>query len=255
MSKSSFVECVIPYRTEYALWQEHINRYVFALRFVPNKVVLDVACGTGYGAGLMGKTAELVIGVDISREALTYAKRHYGKQRNIEFVLSDAHTLPFRDKVFDSVVSFETIEHLIQYKDFLKEIMCILKMGGKLIISTPNRQIISSSSQEKPPNPFHVKEFDAEEFSQLLSIFFTNLQFYGQCYYTMKDWLFRVLDEHLPSFRIIFKKFNKIIFKPPMPQIKMTKTIDPVYRVKKFRNLYPVLTPRFFIVVATNEKR
>ena len=253
MSKGDFVERVIPSRVQYSLWQEHINRYFFALRYVTNRVVCDVACGTGYGTKLISKMANLVIGVDISREALTYAKKHYGKEYNIEFVLSDACNLPFRDKAFDTTVSFETIEHLVCYKDFLKETKRILKMDGKLIISTPNRQI-SSPNQEEPYNPFHVKEFDTEEFSQLLSIFFTNLQFYGQCYYTIKDWLLRFLYNHSNSFKITVKKLNNIISRRTMPKRKMIKTINPIYRVKIFRNLYPVYAPTFLIVVATNRK-
>jgi ubiquinone/menaquinone biosynthesis C-methylase UbiE len=254
MNKGNFVERVIPGRVQYELWQEHINRYFFALRFVPSKVVLDVACGTGYGTELISKTADLAIGVDISREALTYAKKHYGKQHNIAFVLSDACNLPFRDNAFDVAVSFETIEHIDHSEIFLQQITCVLKMNGTLIVSTPNGQI-SSPRQETPPNPFHLKEFDIKEFTQLLSIFFTNLQFYGQCYYTMKDWLLRFLDKHSNSFRVMAKKLGSTTSKPTMPKREMTKAIDPVYHVKTFRNLYPVYTPRFFIVVATNEKR
>lgn len=55
-------EFVVPNKTPYATYQEHINRYVFASNFVMNKIVLDVACGTGYGSNCLLKSAKMVVG-------------------------------------------------------------------------------------------------------------------------------------------------------------------------------------------------
>jgi ubiquinone/menaquinone biosynthesis C-methylase UbiE len=254
MDKTSFLERVTLGKVDYALWQEHVSRYYFALNFVSQKVVLDVACGTGYGTELISKTADLVVGVDVSRDALTYAMNHYGKT-HIGFVLADARNLPFQGSAFDTVVSFETIEHLIHPEVFLQEIRSILKLGGKLIVSTPNRKI-TTSIKGKPANPFHLNEFYADEFSQLLGIFSPKMQFYGQCKYTLKDQLFRILDTHLPaSSKVLFKTFSRIALKPSTPQAKNIGTIDPVYRVKKIRNFYPICIPRFFVAVVDNEKQ
>lgn len=252
---SSYLERVNPDKVRYALWQEHINRYTFALGAVSGKVVLDVACGTGYGSKLISKTASLVVGVDISRKALIYATNHYRKNPNTEFVLADANNLPFRDSAFEIVVSFETIEHLARYGNFLQEIKYILKMSGRLIVSTPNGKIYSSSRQAKPRNPFHFKEFGSDEFSQVLSIFSPKMQFYGQCPYTLKDLLFQILDKHLPlSLKFLFSKLNKTISESSVLQMDMAKTIDPKYHVRKIWDLYPIYCPRFFIVVVKNEK-
>ena len=255
MGETSFLERLTPDNSPYVLWQEHINRYAFVLSYVSSKVVLDVACGTGYGTELISKTADLVVGVDVSRDALTYAMNHYGKTRNTGFVLADARYLPFQGSAFDTVVSFETIEHLIHPEVFLQEIHSILKLGGKLIVSTPNRKI-TISIKGKPANPFHLNEFYADEFSLLLGIFSPKIQFYGQCMYTLKDQLFRILDTHLPaSSKVLFKKFSRIALKPSMPQAKNIVTIDSVYRVKKIRNFCQICIPRFFVAVVDNEKQ
>ena len=254
ISNGDFVERVIPGRVQYELWQEHINRYFFALKFVSGKIVLDVACGTGYGTELISKTAGLAIGVDISREAITYAKEHFGKHPNTAFVLSDACNLPFQGIIFDTVVSFETIEHLAHSDLFLHEISCVLKTNGTIIVSTPNGQT-SSQQKEVPMSPFHLKEFNIEEFSKLLSLFFTNKQFYGQNYDTIKAWLLRFLGEHLPfSFKILFGRIRTSLLKPSMPQRGITRTIDPAYGVRKLESIHPIYNPHFFIVVAKNRK-
>ena len=90
VGENSFLERVTPDHASSGLWQEHISRYAFALSYVSNKIVLDVACGTGYGAELMSKTADLVVGVDVSRDALKFAMNNYGKSPTSAFVLADA---------------------------------------------------------------------------------------------------------------------------------------------------------------------
>jgi len=264
MCSNDFIEFVVPNETPYTLWQEHINRYTFSMHFASNKVVLDVACGAGYGTGLLSKIATLVIGVDLSRKALTYAKEHYGNTPNVEFILSDAHSLPFRDEVFNIVVSFETIEHLIRYGKFLHEVERILSVGGQIIISTPNKKL-SSQNKEHPQNPFHTKEFDVGEISQLLNTFFT-FQLYGQCYYTMKDWLLQILSKLLSralrthacfqsSFKTLVRKIHKFSDVEDRGNRTLSDLVDQIYRVKKFRNIYPIYTPRYLIAVANKHEQ
>jgi 2-polyprenyl-3-methyl-5-hydroxy-6-metoxy-1,4-benzoquinol methylase len=102
-------EFVIPGKVPYKNWQEHINRYLFAKVFVKGKVTLDIACGTGYRSNILTKGSNIVIGGDISRNAIAYAKKafHAG---NLNFILLNVHYLPFRERAFDVVVSFEHLE-------------------------------------------------------------------------------------------------------------------------------------------------
>lgn len=88
-------ERIVPEKTPYMCFQQHINRYHFASRLVRNKEVLDIACGTGYGSDYLIKNgAESVIGVDISEEAIDYANNNY-KNENLTFIIGDATKLPF----------------------------------------------------------------------------------------------------------------------------------------------------------------
>lgn len=180
MAKLEFTgERVVPGETPYVTYQEHINRYVFASKFVENKIVLDVASGTGYGSYYLIKNgAKKVIGLDISSDAINYAKNTYKKQ-NLNFMQGNSISLPFHDKSFDVIISFETIEHIKKYDKFLKECRRVLRNGGLFICSTPNKKI-SSPHTKLPLNPFHAKEFFPEEFYEIINKYFVDTRLYGQ---------------------------------------------------------------------------
>lgn len=156
---------------------EHYHRYSILEDLVNSKKVLDVACGEGYGSFLLANDASVVVGVDISTESVLHAQEKY-KKNNLSYVQGSATNLPFQEASFDVVVSFETIEHLYEQEEMIKEIKRVLKNDGVLIISSPNRPVYSEASGEY--NEFHVKELDYEEFNDLLSLYFPNLQYYGQ---------------------------------------------------------------------------
>jgi ubiquinone/menaquinone biosynthesis C-methylase UbiE len=180
-------ERVVPGKTPQTIYDEHIYRYIFAASLAENKVVLDVACGTGYGVGYMvEKGAAEVVGVDISMAAVDYAQERLSRNNKASFICADAIRLPFADNAFDIVVSFETIEHIRPYRKFLIECRRVLKENGLLICSTPNRKIFSPSLA-KPINTFHVKEFWPEEFYRLLRRCFAGITLYGQCDVKLAD--------------------------------------------------------------------
>lgn len=172
-------ERVVPGKTPYLTYQEHINRYAFASKFIKNKIVLDVACGTGYGSYYLIKIgAKKVIGLDISSDAINYAKNIY-KNQNLNFIQGDSINLPFHNKSFDVITSFETIEHIKEYDKFLKECWRVLRNSGLFICSTPNKKI-SSPHTKLPLNSFHVKEFFPEEFCEIINKYFVDTRLYGQ---------------------------------------------------------------------------
>ena len=148
----------------------HKHRYIFASAFVQNKVVLDCACGMGYGSNYLKGKASMVIGGDISREAIKSAKSFY-KQEELFFLQLDATKLPFSENTFDVIVSLETIEHLESYKSFLSECVRVLKTGGTFICTTPNRHRLILPFR-KPVWPFHTHEFTVREFHNLVRAFF-----------------------------------------------------------------------------------
>lgn len=157
--------------------QEHLDRYYFALDYVKNKTVLDIACGTGYGSHILAGKARHVTGADISQEALNYAQGHY-KADNLKYIQCDACSIPYPDNSFDVVVSFETLEHIEKYQAFISECSRVLKPGGKFIVSTPNSFVSSPSGNII--NPYHVIEFTPVEFMEILKKEFAGAELYGQ---------------------------------------------------------------------------
>lgn len=136
---------------------DHYERYDFAKNYCKDKNVLDVASWSGYWSFALSHVAKQVYWLDVSSDAITYCKEHI-KNKNLTFVLWDGKKIPFDDNTFDIVVSFETIEHIIDYDNFLKEIKRVLKKNWILLISTPNFK------WEIVKNKYHVSNFTTESF-------------------------------------------------------------------------------------------
>jgi 2-polyprenyl-3-methyl-5-hydroxy-6-metoxy-1,4-benzoquinol methylase len=156
---------------------EHLARYAFALEFVKDKVVLDAACGEGYGTNLLASKAFFVIGVDSDKTCIEHASQSYRKD-NLKFIQSNVVQLSIESNSIDVVISFETIEHIYEHEFFLKEIKRVLRNDGILIISTPEKQ--NYTDKTGFINPFHKKELYAKDFSFLLKKFFLHTKLLGQ---------------------------------------------------------------------------
>ncbi|MCH7577105.1 MAG: class I SAM-dependent methyltransferase [Chloroflexi bacterium] len=168
-------ERMIPeFHHDAVVYAEHMVRYLFASRFVAGKTVLDVASGVGYGSDMLKAAgAAQVIGIDRSTEAITYGQEHHSALGS-EYLLADAGSLPLRDRQLDVVVSFETIEHVLDYRLFLTEIQRVLRRGGLLIISTPNKLTFPEG------NPYHTKEFTFTELKEALTTRFEHIGMFPQ---------------------------------------------------------------------------
>jgi len=158
-------------------WGEHVARYRFARPYGEGKTVLDIACGTGYGVGLLGRTGRFVVGVDIDAEAARQALGECGSNAGI--LLGDGLQLPFEDGRFDVVTTFETLEHLHDRAGFLGEMHRVLREGGTMLLSTPNANY-SRPVNGKPANPFHVHEYVPDELRVELERVFELDAFLGQ---------------------------------------------------------------------------
>ena len=164
-------ERVIPGQVDIDLLNEHLARYAFAARLARGKRVLDAGCGTGYGSAELAKVAASVLGADIAAEAVDFAREHY-RLPHLGFEQASCSALPHPDGCFDLVVAFEVIEHLHQWREFLLEARRVLAANGQFIVSTPNKLYYSESRGAHGDNPFHVHEFEFEEFcSELRAIF------------------------------------------------------------------------------------
>ena len=156
---------------------EHLHRYLFALDFCHGAAALDVASGEGYGTSLIGLVAKTALGVDNDQPTIDHASRCYATQ-TVSFKLGSATQLPVEDSSQDTVVSFETLEHLEDHQAFLSEIKRVLKPDGLLLMSTPEIESYNKAGGE--PNPFHVKELTRDQFKALLRGYFRHVQLYGQ---------------------------------------------------------------------------
>ena len=159
------------------IWYEHFHRYVFARELVGGLNVLDAACGEGYGTALLSTAAASATGVDISEKAVEHARARYPSDR-LEFLVSDCLELPFDEDEFDCVVSFETLEHLDDHQGLLTEFRRVLKPGGFLLLSTPDKAVYSD--QQQIQNEFHVRELYRDEFEALLRAHFPAWRLWGQ---------------------------------------------------------------------------
>jgi ubiquinone/menaquinone biosynthesis C-methylase UbiE len=147
------------------IYHEHLHRYLFAAQCVRGLAVLDIACGEGYGSALLAAGAASVVGVDVSAETIAHAKRKY-RLANLRFLNGECRSIPLKAQSVDVVVSFETIEHLEEHEVFMRDIRRVLKPGGRLIISSPDREKYAGRGAEK--NPFHKKELSHPEFADLM---------------------------------------------------------------------------------------
>lgn len=146
-------------------FRRHEAAYRHLLPLVRGATVLEVGCGEGYGAALLAGSAARVLGVDYDRLAITHAAAAYPRAR---FVRANLAALPVPNSTVDAVVTLQVIEHVWNHAEFLRECRRVLRPGGRLLVTTPNRLTFSPGRAE-PVNPFHTKEFTAAELTELLA--------------------------------------------------------------------------------------
>ena len=225
-------ERFIPGESGNRIEEDHLERYYFILGLLEESKklnILDLACGEGYGTDLISdfyKNSNIT-GVDLSLEAIEHAKKKYDK-KNVNFLQGDA--TKFNNGVkYDVIVSFETIEHIPFYEAVIQNFSNLLKKGGTLFISSPNRLITSPHAKtlsDKPSNKFHTQEFIKEELIELLEKYgFQIREVYGQ-----RKFLY---------FKSHF--LNKLSNKLLKPDINTSS------KVQKLSNIFE---PKYFIIEA-----
>jgi SAM-dependent methyltransferase len=140
---------------------EAAYRWVAAAVPVRGAVVLEAGCGEGYGAGLLAAAgAELVVGADLDRRTLAHVRGTYPAVRPVR---ANLVALPLADAAVDIVVASQVVEHLWDQDAFVGECARVLRPGGRLVLTTPNRRTFP------PGNPFHSRELDAAELAALVA--------------------------------------------------------------------------------------
>ena len=163
-------ERINPAETPVGILSIHLKRYQFALSLCEGKTVLDAACGVGYGSAYLAPVASHVIGLDIDPIAIEYAQNHY-ENNQLNFEIADVSQTKITDSQFDTICSFETIEHLSDIPAYLQEMTRLLKPDGVYIVSTPQ----VAKTDRNPCNPYHTIEFSRHDFEALLLQYFNRI--------------------------------------------------------------------------------
>jgi SAM-dependent methyltransferase len=155
----------VPGIVEENYWfRRHEAAYRALVPYCAGAVVLEAGCGEGYGADLLAGAARLVCGLDYDALTATHVGKAYPRVRAVRGNLA---ALPVRSSGVDVVANLQVVEHLWDQEGFLRECRRVLRPGGRLLVTTPNR-ITFSPGRETPLNPFHTRELAAAELDELL---------------------------------------------------------------------------------------
>jgi SAM-dependent methyltransferase len=167
------VDAVLPLTGERTLPGLDVENYWFRRHEVvyqqlaarcAGREVLEAGCGEGYGADLISRVARRVIAVDYDEATVAHVRSRYPQ---VEVMHGNLAQLPLPDASVDAVVNFQVIEHLWDQAQFVGECARVLRCSGLLMVSTPNR-ITFSPGRDTPINPFHTRELNADELTELL---------------------------------------------------------------------------------------
>ncbi len=151
------------------LHQRLLKPYVVAHQWTKGDL-LEVGCGEGRGIECLLPAVSTYSAIDKIESAVGRLRERYPQGK---FVSGHLPPLPYPDASFDAVVSFQVIEHIENDILFLKEIFRILRPGGVVLITTPNRPMSLSR------NPWHVREYTAGELTALAQTIFPNVEMKG----------------------------------------------------------------------------
>lgn len=146
--------------TETTQLRRLIERYHWAASYCDGLTVLEVACGTGQGLGLLRSRAKSVYACDLSPENLDAARRGSGTSQPL--VQADAQSLPFADESLDAIILLEAIYFLPSAGAFLAEATRTLRPGGWCLVSAINKDCADFNGR----HPLYRELYGAPELSR-----------------------------------------------------------------------------------------
>ena len=166
MAKIVTAERVSLEKSDNFVFQRSLLAYHRAAELVEGDI-LEIGTGMGYGVDIIAPKATRFITVDkqLPENILQLA--------NVEYYEMEVPPIEFENSSFDSVVSFQVIEHIAKDIDFVREVSRVMRAGGKFVVSTPNAPMSLTR------NPWHVREHNADELRNLLECHFSKVEAYG----------------------------------------------------------------------------
>jgi len=164
---------------QYVEYLRHFMAYKYVKKFVRGKSVLEIGCGTGYGANYLSQFVSNITAIDISKKYVIYCHTKHKKEK-MTFLRASGLDIPLKDNSIDVAMSFQVIEHIEPKKvrGYLSEIKRVLRDGGVFVASTPNKKLRLLPFQ-KPWNPEHKKEYGYNDLKKTLSNVFEEVKVYG----------------------------------------------------------------------------
>jgi len=166
-------ERTLPDVPEENYWfRRHLAVYEWIAERVRGATVADLACGEGYGSDVLAERAAEVVGVDANPEAHEHARLRY-RRPNLRF----ERTLVERfDEPRGAIVFLQTIEHVDDPGALLARFS---ELAPAAYVSTPNRLTLAPEGAEKSGNPWHLREYTADEYLELVTPHFASVELYG----------------------------------------------------------------------------
>jgi SAM-dependent methyltransferase len=153
-------------------FRRHLAVYEWIRDRVGGLRVADLACGEGYGSEVLARAAAEVVGVDANPEAHEHARLRYVRPNlRFERALVESYAGPC-----DAIVFLQTIEHIADPGWLLDNFAAAAPVS---YVSTPNRLTLAPEGADKSDNPWHLREYTAAEFRELLEPRFGRVELHG----------------------------------------------------------------------------
>jgi SAM-dependent methyltransferase len=156
-------------------FRRHLAVYEWIAKRCAGLEVIDMACGEGYGVDVLARRARRVTGVDANPEAHEHARLRYSRP-GMRFVRDMVERFA---EPCDVVVFLQTIEHVLEPVSVLRHFKAMLRAGGAAYVSTPNLLMLAPPGAAKSDNPWHLREYRAEEFRDLCASVFERVELLG----------------------------------------------------------------------------
>ncbi|MGH2926214.1 MAG: class I SAM-dependent methyltransferase [Solirubrobacterales bacterium] len=166
-------ERTLPNLPEENYWfRRHLAAYEWIAERVPGMRVADLACGEGYGADLLARSAREVVGVDANPEAHEHARLRY-RRPGLRF---ERGLVEDFEEPCDAIVFLQTIEHIHEPERLLER---FAQAAPTSYVTTPNRLTLAPPGAQKSDNPWHLREYSAVQYRALLEPHFTSVELLG----------------------------------------------------------------------------